>query len=125
MSTPMAAFRNSLRGMILAARSEGAVRRELIALTLGLPSAVIISEELWAWAALISVLLLVLAIELLNTAIEKLCDHTTPEHHPAIGAVKDLGSAAVFCSLALAFLVWGAAIASALCGTGPLRTYFD
>ena len=63
-------------------------------------------------------LILVLAIELLNTAIEKLCDHTTPEHHPVIGAVKDLGSAAVFCSLILAFLVWGAAIASALLSHG-------
>ena len=36
----------------------------------------------------------VLAIEALNTAIEELCDHVTPEEHPNIGKVKDLGSAA-------------------------------
>jgi diacylglycerol kinase (ATP) len=114
VSTPMTALRSSLRGMSLAARSEAAFRRELIVLALGLPIALLISEELWTWAALISVLLLILAIELLNTAIEKLCDHTTPEHHPAIGAVKDLGSAAVFCSLALAAVIWGTAIANTL-----------
>ena len=118
MSTPTVALRSSLRGMSLAARSEAAFRRELIVLALGLPTAVLISEEPWTWAALVSVLLLILAIELLNTAIENLCDHTTPEHHPAIGAVKDLGSAAVFCSLALASLVWGAAIASTLMNHG-------
>jgi diacylglycerol kinase len=74
LSTPIAALRSSLRGMSLAARSEAAFRRELIALAFGLPIALLISEELWTWAALISVLLLILAIELLNTAIEKLCD---------------------------------------------------
>ena len=114
MSTPMTALRSSLRGMSLATRSEAAFRRELIVLAFGLPAALLISKELWTWAALISVLLLILAIELLNTAIEMLCDHTTPEHHPAIGAVKDLGSAAVFCSLALASVIWGAAIANTL-----------
>ncbi len=36
----------------------------------------------------------VLAIEALNTAIEELCDHVTLDHHPQIGKVKDLGSAA-------------------------------
>ncbi|MDO8514039.1 MAG: diacylglycerol kinase family protein [bacterium] len=36
----------------------------------------------------------VLAVEALNTAIEELCDHVTPEEHPSIGKVKDLGSGA-------------------------------
>jgi diacylglycerol kinase len=36
----------------------------------------------------------VLAVEALNTAIEELCDHVTPEVHPKIGKIKDLGSAA-------------------------------
>ena len=36
----------------------------------------------------------VLAVEALNTAIEELCDHVTPEEHPHIGKVKDLGSGA-------------------------------
>jgi diacylglycerol kinase (ATP) len=53
----------------------------------------------------------VLAVELLNTAVEKLADHVTPEWNRDIGIVKDIGSAAVFCVLLLAGLVWSAALA--------------
>jgi diacylglycerol kinase (ATP) len=49
-------------------------------------------------------------VELLNTAIEKLSDHVAPEHSHAIKVVKDLGSAAVFIALTLAFMVWVAAL---------------
>jgi diacylglycerol kinase (ATP) len=48
----------------------------------------------------------VIAIELLNTCIEKLCDHVTPVLHPEVKAVKDMGSAAVFCSLFAAGILW-------------------
>lgn len=45
---------------------------------------------------LIVLALILLAVEALNTAIEVLCDHVTPEIHPAIKKAKDLGSAAIF-----------------------------
>ena len=51
---------------------------------------------------MIAALLVVLAVEFLNTAIEKLSDHVTPEQHRDIGRIKDFGSSAVFCALALA-----------------------
>lgn len=114
----MSATRNSLRGLDLAARSERAVRQELFAIAVGLPAAFLLSDHLWTRIALVAVLLLVLALELLNTALETLCDHVTPGHHPAIGAAKDLGSAAVFCGLVLALVVWGAAIGEAWLGRG-------
>jgi diacylglycerol kinase (ATP) len=60
---------------------------------------------------MIGALLVVLAVEFLNTAIEKLADHVTPERHRDIGRIKDWGSSAVFCALGLAGLVWIAAIA--------------
>ncbi|MCJ2077601.1 diacylglycerol kinase [Methylobacterium sp. E-016] len=91
-------------------RSERAVRQEIIALAVGIPSAVIMSEHCWTRVALIGVLLLVIVAELLNTAIEKLCDHVTPTRHPDIGRVKDIGSAAVLGTLCLAALVWGNAL---------------
>jgi diacylglycerol kinase (ATP) len=60
-----------------------------------------------AWyVAMIGALLTLLAVELLNTAIEKLADHVTPEHNIEIGRIKDFGSAAVFCALCMAGLVW-------------------
>jgi diacylglycerol kinase (ATP) len=106
-----AAFRNSCAGLSHALRTERAVRQEAVALLVALPLAFIVADGLWRRVALISVVLLVLMAELLNTAIEKLADHVTPERHPQIGIVKDLASAGVLCALALAGLVWLAALA--------------
>ena len=47
-----------------------------------------------------------LTVEFLNTAIERLCNHVTPERHEAIRVTKDLASAGVFFALLLAGLVW-------------------
>ncbi len=55
---------------------------------------------------LVAVVLLLLAVELLNTAIEKLADRVTTAHDPQIGAVKDMGSAAVGVALVIAGLTW-------------------
>jgi len=116
MDALVAAFLNSLRGLCFAARSERAVRQELLVLAAAIPAALLLSAELWTRVALIASILVVLAVEFLNTALEKLCDHVNPQHHPKIGQIKDMGSAAVFCTLALAALVWGAALIDALAG---------
>ena len=55
-----------------------------------------------------------MVVELLNTAIEKLSDHVTPENHPAIGRIKDMSSAAVALTLLLVGMVWLAALAERL-----------
>jgi diacylglycerol kinase (ATP) len=60
--------------------------------------------------ALIGSLLFLLAVEFLNTAIERLCNHVQPELHTAIRVTKDLGSAAVFFAILLAGLIWVAAL---------------
>lgn len=108
------ALRNSMRGLIAAARSERAVRQELAALVAAGPAAWLVTDEPWLRLVLIGVLLVTLAIELLNTAIEKLCDHLSPDFSVQIGAVKDMCSAAVFCLLATSALVWGAALLQVL-----------
>jgi len=107
----IAAFRNSCAGLVFAVRTERAVRQEAIALVLAVPAALIIGQTMWTKIAMIGVVLLLMAVELLNTCIEKLCDHVTPEIHPRIKIVKDMGSAAVLAALALTALVWLAAIA--------------
>lgn len=63
---------------------------------------------------LIGVVLLLLTVELLNTAIEKLADRLTLERDEQIGRVKDMGSAAVGVALLIAGAVWLAAIAERL-----------
>jgi diacylglycerol kinase (ATP) len=105
------ALRNSRNGLLACARSEQAFRQELAVLLLALPVAYWLATNLWRWLALIGVLLLILVVELLNTAIEKLADQVTRDSHPAIGHVKDMGSAAVGLSLLIAAVVWLAALA--------------
>ena len=72
--------------------------------------AVIAPTVAW-YVAMIGSLLVLLSIEFLNTAIEKLSDHVTPEHHIQIGRIKDYGSAGVFCGICLCGLIWLAALA--------------
>ena len=100
------ASRNSWNGLIACARSEEAFRQELIALAIAVPLAFIVATDAWRRVALIGVVVLLMIVELLNTAIEKLSDHVTPHHHDAIGRIKDMASAAVGLSLLLAGLVW-------------------
>jgi diacylglycerol kinase (ATP) len=60
---------------------------------------------------LFAAVVLVLIVELLNTAIEKLSDRLTTDHDPQIGRVKDMGSAAVGVTLLMAGIFWIFAIA--------------
>lgn len=110
MHALLQAFRNSIRGLRHALATERAVRQEAALLVLGVPAAFVLASHLWVGVALVAALLLVLAVEFLNTAVEKLCDHVTPERHPQIAIVKDLGSAGALCAQVLALLVWLAAL---------------
>ena len=102
---------NSFRGLAYALRSEAALREECAVLGIALPLGLVVAPSVAWYVALIGAILLVLAVELLNTGIEKLADHVTPEWNAQVGIVKDLGSAAVLCALVAAGLVWGAAAA--------------
>ncbi|HTP91060.1 MAG TPA: diacylglycerol kinase [Xanthobacteraceae bacterium] len=106
------ATNNSLRGLLYGVRSEPAIREEVILLAVALPLGYVIAPSAAWYVAMIGVWLMVLAIELLNTAIEKFADYVTPEHHVDIGRIKDFGSAAVFCGLCLAGLIWLTALAT-------------
>lgn len=106
MDRLLRATMNTWHGLLAAARSEAAFRQELAALLLAVPMAFIVAGEAWKRLALIGVVVLVLVVELLNTAIEKLADHVTAAIHPQIGEVKDMGSAAVGLALAIAGFTW-------------------
>ena len=105
------ATKNSLRGIVDGVTTEAALREEAILLILAFPLGFFIAPNAAWYVALIASLLVLLGIEFLNTAIEKLSDHVTPEHHYDIGRIKDFGSSAVFCGLCLVGLVWLAALA--------------
>jgi diacylglycerol kinase (ATP) len=102
---------NTRNGLAFAIRSEQAVREELAALALALPLAWLVGATAMRRVELIAVVVLVLVVELLNTAIEKLADRLTTELDPQIGRVKDVGSAAVGVALLMAGLFWLFALA--------------
>ncbi|MGB8409912.1 MAG: diacylglycerol kinase, partial [Gallionella sp.] len=65
-------------------------------------------------AMMVSSILLVLIVELLNSALESAVDHTSLEQHPLAKRAKDIASAAVLLSIVNALVVWGLVIFPAL-----------
>ncbi|MGA9091017.1 MAG: diacylglycerol kinase [Bradyrhizobium sp.] len=102
---------NTRNGLAFAIRSEQAVREEIAALALSLPLAWLVGVTAMRRIELIAAVALVLVVELLNTAIEKLADRLTTDHDPQIGRVKDMGSAAVGVAMVTAGLFWLFAVA--------------
>ncbi len=107
----LSATNNTLRGFACGLRVERAIRQEMAVFAVALPAGLFVAPAIDWYVAMIGALLLTLAVELLNTAIEKLADRLTLERDAAIGMVKDFGSAAVFCMICLSALVWLSALA--------------
>ena len=97
----------SLAGIKAAFRHEAAFRQELFALVVLLPLGIFLGRSGLERAALIAPLLIVIITELLNSALEAVVDRTGLDYHPLAKRAKDLGSAAVFFSLALVIITWG------------------
>ena len=97
----------SLKGLAAAWRHESAFRQEVLIALIVLPLGLWLGEGGVEKALLAGSWLLVLVVELLNSAIEAVVDRFGPEYNPLAGRAKDLGSAAVLVAILLALLVWG------------------
>jgi len=93
-------------GLKAAWDNEMAFRIEAIVVALMMPVGVWIGETAVQWALLTGSSLLVLVIELLNSAVEKVVDRVSAEHHILSKQAKDLGSAAAAVSMLIAVIVW-------------------
>jgi diacylglycerol kinase (ATP) len=100
------ALRYSLQGMAAALRHEDAFRQECLLAVLLIPAALLIPVGGTERAMLIGSVLLVLIVELLNSAVEAAVDRISLENHLLAKRAKDIGSAAVFLSLINAAAVW-------------------
>ena len=74
------------------------------------PVAIWLGQTAVQRASLIGVCLLVIIVELINSAIEAAIDRHGNERHELSGRAKDMGSAAVLVSLVIVVLVWGAVV---------------
>lgn len=101
------AFVYSKQGFVHAWRHEAAFRQELALIAVLVPIAAWLAHSFAEFLILILACLLVLIVELLNSAIEAAIDRFGGEYHELSGRAKDLGSAAVFLSFVVLIAIWG------------------
>jgi len=97
----------SLAGFRAALKYEDAFRQEAMLALVMIPIALLVKASAVGKALMIGSVLLVLIVELLNSAVEATVDRIALVDHPLAKRAKDLGSAAVFASLVNVVAVWG------------------
>lgn len=100
------AFRHSCAGVLYAAGHEASFKLELVLFAVALPVAAVISETLWIFLLLVGALVFMMIVELLNTAVEAVCNGLSRDYMEEIRIAKDCGSAAVLFSVVLAATIW-------------------
>ena len=94
-------------GLKAALKYEEAFKIELFAFIFLAPLSLWLGQTALERALLLAVLLLVLMVELINSALEAVVDRVSVDHHILSGRAKDLGSAAVFIATMNVVIVWG------------------
>ena len=106
------AFGFSARGLKAAFVGEESFRLEIMGLALLAVTLAATPWPLWKKALLAAAYLLIPLAELLNSALEDLCDLVSPDYHPLVAQAKDKGSAAVLAAMAVAVLALLALLAA-------------
>ena len=101
------AAKYSWQGFRAAFKTEAAFRQELFFAVILIPAAFWVGDNAVEVSLLIASVLLLLIVELINTAIEAVVDRFGDEWHELSGVAKDVGSAAVILAIILIFIVWG------------------
>ena len=101
------AFFYSMAGLAAAFKHEDAFRQEVILAVFLIPLSLFLPASGVGHALMIGSVLLVLIVELLNSAVEATVDRVSIENHPLAKRAKDIGSAAVFIALVNVAVVWG------------------
>ena len=96
----------SFQGLKAAYKNEAAFRQEVFLAIFLVPAGFILGETGVERALLVGCVLLVLIVELLNSAVEAVVDRFGGELHKLSGRAKDIGSAAVFISLLNVIVIW-------------------
>lgn len=100
----------SCQGLKAAFKNEAAFREEVLLSIVMIPAAFWFDVSQVERMLMVCTILLVLLVELLNSAIEAVVDRIGPEHHQLAGRAKDMGSAAVLIAMILCGYVWAEAL---------------
>lgn len=104
----IAAWQHSRAGLRDVWRGEEAFRLETALFALSFPIAAWLSASVSQFALMVGSLLLLMIVEILNSAIEAVVDRVGPEKHELSRLAKDLGSAAVLLAALFPGVIWGA-----------------
>ncbi|WP_199459538.1 diacylglycerol kinase [Vibrio owensii] len=96
----------SAKGLRAAFKHEAAIRQELVMLAIAIVLVCVFDLSVIERTLMLGVVVLVLIVELINSAIEAVVDRVGVEHHELSGRAKDIGSAAVMVALAFAGFTW-------------------
>ncbi|MCK4842345.1 MAG: diacylglycerol kinase [Methylococcales bacterium] len=96
----------SMAGFKATWKNEEAFRLEVILFVVSTPLAIWLGESTIEKILLIASVVMVLIVEIVNSAIEAVVDRSGHEYHELSGRAKDMGSAAVFLTLLLALAIW-------------------
>jgi len=96
----------SIKGFKAAWKHEEAFRQEVLAFIIAVPSAFWLTDNNIERILLIASVVLVMIVELINSAVEAVVDRIGVEYHELAGRAKDIGSAAVMLSIMLAIATW-------------------
>jgi len=102
----ISSLRNGVEGFGAACKHEPSFREDILFAVLLVPFAIVLPVNAVSTALMIASLVLILIVELLNSAIEWTIDYVRPERHPMAKRIKDMASAAVFLSYISCFIVW-------------------
>jgi diacylglycerol kinase (ATP) len=93
-------------GLAAAWKHEAAFREEVMLAVVAIPLGLWLADNGIERALLVGSILLILIVEILNSAVEAVVDKASPEKHDLAKRAKDMGSAAVLLSLSCAAMVW-------------------
>ncbi|MDQ8206016.1 diacylglycerol kinase [Coraliomargarita algicola] len=105
------AFSYSLQGLASSMKHEAAFRQEVFLAVVLIPASFLLQVPLMQQLILVASVLLVLIVELLNSAVEAVVDDISLRNRPLAKRAKDMGSAAVLLSLLNCFICWASVIA--------------
>ena len=97
-------------GLSAAWKNEAAFREEVLLAAIALPLAVVLGKNGVERALLIGSILLILIVEILNSAVEAVVDKASPEKPELAKRANDMGSAAVLLSLITAAAIWASVL---------------
>jgi diacylglycerol kinase (ATP) len=102
----------SWKGLVAGWKNEEAFRQEVLLAVILIPLALYLNPSVVQTVLLVSSVLLVLIVEIINSAVEAVVDLVTKEKHELAGRAKDMGSAAVMLSLINMVVTWGVIVLS-------------